>query len=71
LKGQLPKGTPIAHKTGTDGYSVNDVGVITLPNNKGHIAIAVLSNGQTGKEAVSEAAIAGIGRAVHDWFVAN
>lgn len=35
LKGLLPKGTVIAHKTGTIGGTTNDVGVITLPHNKG------------------------------------
>ncbi|MCV5939731.1 class A beta-lactamase-related serine hydrolase, partial [Escherichia coli] len=38
LKGQLPKNTIVAHKTGTSGINngiaaaTNDVGVITLPN---------------------------------------
>jgi len=47
LKGMLPEGTPVAHKTGTGGTlngvaaATNDVGIITLPNGK-HIVIAVL-----------------------------
>jgi len=31
LKGLLPEGTVIAHKTGTIGGTTNDVGIITLP----------------------------------------
>ena len=47
LPGMLPKGTPVARKTGTGGVSegvtvaVNDVGVIRLPNGD-DVAIAVL-----------------------------
>ena len=44
---QLPKGTPVAHRTGSsgkiDGLTVaeNDIAIITLPNGKKY-AIAVL-----------------------------
>ena len=41
LKGLLPAGTEVAHKTGTAAGINNDVGIITLPNGAGHIAIAV------------------------------
>ncbi len=47
IKGLLPPGTVVAHKTGTTGTakglngSTNDVGVITLPGGAGKIAIAV------------------------------
>src|SRR5579872_7538592 len=45
LKGQLPAGTVVAHKTGTWGdAAMNDVGIITLPGGKGHVAIAVFTN---------------------------
>lgn len=46
LKGQLPSGTLVAHKTGTSmtvngkTAATNDVGLITLPSGK-HLAIAV------------------------------
>ena len=47
LPALLPKGTPVARKTGTGGTSrgvtvaINDVGVIRLPNGD-DVAIAVL-----------------------------
>ena len=46
LKGLLPAGTSVAHKTGTSGTdkgvtaATNDIGIITLPNGK-KVAIAV------------------------------
>ncbi|MFV1986698.1 MAG: serine hydrolase, partial [Gemmatimonadota bacterium] len=44
LKGLLPPDTDIAHKTGTMAGAVNDVGIIRLPNGRGHIAIAAFVN---------------------------
>ena len=44
LKGQLPAGTPVAHKTGTLAGVSDDVGVVTLPNGH-HLAIAVFAKG--------------------------
>lgn len=41
----LPAGSTFAHKTGTMPGTFNDVGVITLPDAKHHIAIAVLVKG--------------------------
>src|SRR5262249_18692709 len=52
LKGLLPAGTRVAHKTGTDGTidgmtrATNDIGIITLPNGR-HIAIAVFVKDST------------------------
>ena len=43
IKGLLPKGTPVAHKTGTIGGVANDVGFITLPDGR-RFAIAVFTN---------------------------
>jgi beta-lactamase class A len=44
LKGQLPEGTVVAHKTGTTAIVINDVGIITLPADgkiDGRLAMAV------------------------------
>src|SRR5688572_8736272 len=71
LKGMLPKGTVVAHKTGTGGTqngitsATNDVGIITLPNGS-HVAIAVFVGDSTADLAVREAVIAKIARAVFD-----
>lgn len=69
LKGLLPQGTEIAHKTGTIGGSTNDVGVITLPDNAGHVAVAVFVKSSEKDVAARERAIAEIARAVHDFFL--
>jgi beta-lactamase class A len=69
LRGLLPLGTEIAHKTGTIGGSTNDVGIITLPDNAGHVAIAVFEKSSEKDMAARERAIAEIARAVHDFFL--
>ena len=71
LKGLLPPGTPVAHKTGTGGTrdgvtsATNDVGIITMPNGK-HIAIAVFVGDSRGDEKTREAVIAKTAKAVWD-----
>src|SRR5436190_958249 len=69
LRGLLPQGTEIAHKTGTIGGSTNDVGIITLPDNAGHVAIAVFVKSSDNDAAARERGIAEIARAVHDFFL--
>ncbi|CCH03232.1 beta-lactamase [Fibrella aestuarina BUZ 2] len=65
LKGQLPPGTLVAHKTGTsmtvDGKTAatNDVGLITLPSGK-HLAIAVFVSDARADQATRERVIAQI-----------
>ena len=69
LRGLLPQGTEIAHKTGTIGGTTNDVGIITLPDNAGHVAIAVFVKSSEKEVSARERAIAEIARAVHDFFL--
>jgi beta-lactamase class A len=69
LKGILPAGTVVAHKTGTIGGSTNDVGILTLPQGAGRVALAVFVKSSTKPAAPRERAIAEIARAVHDYFV--
>jgi beta-lactamase class A len=71
LKGLLPKGTEVAHKTGSIGGTANDVGIITLPDNAGHVAIAAFVKVATKDMAERERAIAEVARAVHDFFLFN
>ena len=40
IKGALPAGVRVEHKTGGMPGVINDAGIITLPGGKGHIAIA-------------------------------
>ena len=71
LKGLLPPGTPVAHKTGTSGTrggitaATNDIGVIALPNGK-HIAIAVFVSDSRADEKTREGVIAKIAKAAWD-----
>lgn len=74
LKGMLPKGTEVAHKTGTSGTdkqgltaAVNDIGIITLPNGR-HMAIAVFVSDFNDKIEVAEKTIAEIARAAYDEY---
>ena len=71
LKGLLPPGTAVAHKTGTSGTSngltraTNDVGLIALPDGR-HLALAVFVSDSTAPEATRESVIAKIARAAWD-----
>jgi beta-lactamase class A len=72
LKGQLPAGTVVAHKTGTGGTqdgitsATNDIGIITLPNGT-HLAVAVFVSDSSADEATRESVIARIAKAAWDW----
>lgn len=72
LKGLLPEGTVVAHKTGAWGSSsnpvngaTNDVGVMYLPGG-GELAVAVFLKGSTRDEAARDRIIAEIARAAYD-----
>lgn len=73
LRGKLPPGTTVADKTGTGdaGSATNDVGLITLPDGKGHVAIAVLISGSTLSVEEQEGVIADLARAVYDAYVSR
>jgi beta-lactamase class A len=67
LKGLLPRGTPVAHKTGTIGGVANDVGYITLPDGR-RFAIAVFTKSSETSEADRDRAIAEVARSLYDYF---
>jgi len=70
LKGYLPPGTVVAHKTGSlDETATDDVGVITLPGDAGHIAIAVFVGYSTQPLADREQVIAQLTRSIYDYFL--
>jgi beta-lactamase class A len=69
LKGILPSETIVAHKTGTIDGITNDVGIITLPDDAGHVAIAVFVKSSEKGIPDRERAIAQIARAVYDFFL--
>jgi beta-lactamase class A len=74
LKGLLPSGTIVAHKTGsthtTKGLTAatNDSGVIFLPNG-GLIAVSVYVKASTRKDSVRDLVIARIARAAFDYYL--
>jgi len=68
IKGLLPEGTVVAHKTGSSGTvhgltrATNDVGLVTLPDGK-HLAVVVFVSDTKAGEATRDAVIAKIARA--------
>ena len=69
IKGMLPPGTRVAHKTGTYPGTTNDVGIVDLPDGT-HMAIAAYvkkSAKVSGPDL--EAAIAQSARALYDYFL--
>jgi beta-lactamase class A len=69
LKGRLPAGTVVAHKTGTIGGTVNDVGAITLPSDAGQVVIAVFIKKSDLPYEKRERVIAEIARSVRDYYL--
>lgn len=74
IKGLLPKGTPVAHRTGSSGTNdeglspgTNDVGIIVLPNGK-HLAVAVLITDSKDDDTTREQQIAKLAKAAYDEF---
>jgi beta-lactamase class A len=70
LRGDLPPETPVADKTGSGapGTATNDVGIITLPEGRGHLAVAVLVAGSRQPIPEQEKLIARIARTAYDAF---
>jgi beta-lactamase class A len=68
IRGMLPPDTEFAHKTGSMGGSLSDVGVLYLPNNAGHVAISVMTKRTRASSEQVEKAMAEIGRYVYDYF---
>lgn len=75
LKGQLPAGTVVAHKTGTSGTqqktgiaaATNDIGIVFLPNGD-YFFISVLVANSKEDAATNERIIADIAKASWDYF---
>jgi beta-lactamase class A len=67
IKGLLPRGTPVAHKTGTIGGVGNDAGLVTLPDG-GRMVLAVFTKSSSTPVADRERAIAETPRSLYDHF---
>jgi beta-lactamase class A len=63
----VPAGTIIAHKTGTMPGVRNDVAILTSADGKHHIAIVILTKGET--SSIDDAAIGEIARIVYEDFL--
>jgi beta-lactamase class A len=74
IKGWLPEGTVVAHKTGSSGtvdsvtIATNDVGIVTLPGGR-HVILSVFVKEARAEESACEEVIAGIAKAVWDAYV--
>ena len=66
LRAGVPPGTPVGDKTGTGPSTTNDVGLVTLPEGRGHLALAVLLNGSKLSVAEQERLTAEVARAAYD-----
>jgi beta-lactamase class A len=67
IKGLLPVGTPVAHKTGTVGGIANDVGYVTLPDGR-RFAVAIFTKGSTTPPVDRDRAVAETARVLYDFF---
>ena len=69
IQAGAPSGAAVAHKTGTLPGMVNDVGIVTSPNGKDHVLIAVFTKGgRTSTMTQRERAVASITRAIYRDF---
>jgi beta-lactamase class A len=68
IKGDLPRYVRVAHKTGTIGGTVNNAGIIYLPDDLGHVAVTVFSKDTEDPTEDVEEVIAQIARFVYDYF---
>jgi beta-lactamase class A len=74
IKGMLPAGTTVAHKTGTSftdekgvTAATNDVGIVTVPGGN-HVAMVIFLADSSASLEARENAIARVARAGYDYF---
>ncbi len=73
IKGNLPKGTKVAHKTGSSGVkdgiaaATNDIGIVELPDGKQFVIVVYVSDSSDNKEK-RDKIIADITRVVWDSY---
>jgi len=71
IKGELPAGTSVMHKTGSSGtrdgvtFATNDIGLITLPDGR-RLAIAIFVTDSRADDDTRDAVIARIAKAAYD-----
>lgn len=74
IRGQLPEGTIVAHKTGSSGTNdegitaaSNDIGIVTLPNGN-HFAVSVFVSNSRETEETNEKIISDIAKTAWAYF---
>jgi len=69
IKGQLPRGLPVAHKTGTlRRVTTNDVGILTLPRGGGPLIAAIYLTASPQPLVEQERAIASAAVAIYRYY---
>ena len=69
MKYELPRGTIVAHKTGTlTRVTTNDVGIIRLPYGKGPLVVALFLTGSPQPMSSQEEALAMASRSVYRYY---
>ncbi|WP_423924995.1 class A beta-lactamase [Candidatus Palauibacter sp.] len=68
IRGLLPRSTFVAHKTGTMGGAINDVGIVALPEGAGHLIVSVFVNTLRSTTWRQERTIAEMTRLLYDYF---
>lgn len=69
IRGQLPEGTRVLHKTGTLSNTASDVGIIHTPDGR-VLAVAIYVTGQGSKQG-RDARIATIARTLYDGYLSE
>lgn len=64
----LPPKTTLLHKTGSMEKIISDIGILKLPNNKGHLAYAIYTNKSTTSVIRQDSTISKISKLLFDFF---
>ena len=73
IKGRLPEGTPVAHKTGSSRTinlitaATNDIGIVTLPDGN-QVAVVVFVSNSPADQETRERVIADVARIAYDFW---
>ena len=68
MKGLLPAAVPVFHKSGWGGGTVSDVGLITLPQGRGHLILSAYIKLSGAPMSTRDRAIAELSRSAYDYF---
>ena len=76
IRGRLPEGTPVAHKTGSSRTlngvtaATNDIGIVTLPDGR-RLAVAVFVSESPADDATRERVIADVALAAYQFWAGS